>query len=116
MIWTNELRSQLLRFQCTSNTSHRRDSQKHMITFLELKVFPSLIMITFLSTLRRFHLLLYQFDLLRSLLYNFWSQNCTLTSLEPTQRSSASPTIQCLKRRHSNARMVTVVISELYQR
>src|SRR4030066_433956 len=116
MIWTNELRSQLLRFQCTSNTSHRRDSQKNMVTFLEFNVFSSLIMITFLPTLRCFHLLSYQFDLLSSLLNNFWSHNCTLTSLEPTQRSSASSTIQCLKRCHSNARMVTVVISELYQR
>src|SRR4030066_247621 len=116
MIWTNELWGQLLRFQCTSNTSYRSDSQKHMITFLELKIFSSLIMITFLPTLRCFHLLLYQFDLLSSLLNNFWSHNCTLTSLEPTQRSSAPPTIQCLKRCHSNARMVTVDISELYQR
>src|SRR4030066_966421 len=107
MIWTNELRSQLLRFQCTSNTSYRSDSQKHMVTFLELKVFSSLIMITFLPTLRCFHLLLYQFYLFSSLLNNFWSHNCTLTSLEPTHSSSACSLKQCLTRRIPNQRMAT---------
>src|SRR3954471_24442737 len=87
-----------------------------MISLLELKCLPSFIIINLLTTLRSFHLLLDHLNLLYSLLYNFWSNYSTLTSFVPTQWSSTSPTIQCLKRSHTYTRMKTVVVGKFNQR
>src|SRR3954471_22580760 len=87
-----------------------------MISLLKLKCFPPLVMITLLTTHRSFHLLLNHLNLLRSLLYNFWSNHNTLTSFVPTQWSSTSPPIQRLKRSHTYTRMKIVVVGKFNQR
>src|ERR1051325_1873384 len=87
-----------------------------MFSLANLKIFPPLIVITFLMTLRSPHLLLNHLDLFRSLLNNLWSNHSTFSRFIPTQRRPTSPTIQCLKRSHTNARMKTIVVGELYQR
>src|SRR3954469_15479240 len=114
--WSNKTRSQLLRLQCPTNSRHRSNSHKHMVSLLKLKCFPPLVMITLLTTLRSFHLLLNHLNLLCSLLYNFWSNHNTLTSFVPTQWSSTSPTMQRLKRSHTYTRMKTVVVGKFNQR
>src|SRR3954466_2135446 len=114
--WSNKTRSQLLRLQCPTNPCHRSNSHKHMISLLKLKCFPPLVMITLLSTLRSFHLLLNHSNLLCSLLYNFWTDHNTLTRFVPTQRRPTSPTIQSLKRSHTDTRMITVVVGKFNQR
>jgi hypothetical protein len=86
-----------------------------MVSFLKLKILSTLIMITLLSTLPRFHVFSNQLNLLSSLLNNVRSQYHTLTGLIPIQRSSTFPAIQRFERCHSNARMVIVIISELDQ-
>src|ERR1051325_4616567 len=75
-----------------------------MFSFTKLKIFPPLIVITFLATLRSSHLLLNHLNLFRSLLNNFRSNHSTLSRFIPTQRCPTPPTIQCLKRSHTNAR------------
>src|SRR3954470_17498900 len=87
-----------------------------MIPLLKLKCFPPLVMIALLTTLRSFHLFLNHSNLLCSLLYNFRTNHSTLTRFVPTQRRSTSPTIQSLKRSHTDTRMITVVVGELNQR
>src|SRR3954462_8796996 len=77
---------------------------------------PSFIIVTLLTTLRSSHLLLNHLNLLSSLLYNFWPNHSTLTRFIPTQRRPTSPTIQSLKRSHTNTRMITIVVSKLDQR
>src|ERR1044072_1607508 len=92
------------------------NSQKHMITILKFQVFSPFIMITLLSTLRNSHLFSNHLHHLSSLSNQFESKHHTFTRLVPTQRSSTPPTIQRLKRCHSNTSMKTVVISKLNQR
>src|SRR3954468_5713854 len=87
-----------------------------MVSLLKLKCFPPLVMVTLLTTLRSFHLLLNHLNLFRSLLYNFWSNHSTLTRFIPTQRRPTSPTIQSLKRSHTNTRMINIVVGKLDQR
>src|SRR4051812_6727241 len=87
-----------------------------MISFLKLKCFPPLVVITLLTTLRSFHLLLNNLNLFRSLLYNFRSDHSTLTRFVPTQRCSTSPTIQSFKQSHTNTRMITIFVGELNQK
>src|SRR3954462_1938021 len=114
--WSDKTRSQLLRLQCPTNPCHRSNSHKHMISLLKLKCFPPLVMITLLSTLRSFHLLLNHSNLLCSLLYNFRTNHSTLTRFVPIQRRPTSPTIQSLKRSHTDTRLKTVVVGKLNQR
>src|SRR4051812_45176990 len=87
-----------------------------MISLLKLECFPPLVMIALLTTLRSFHLLLNHLNLLRSLLYNFWTNHSSLTRFVPTQWRPTPPTIQSLKRSHTNTRMITVVVGKLNQR
>src|SRR3954471_10862921 len=87
-----------------------------MVSRLKLKCFPPLVMITLLSTMRSFHLLLNHSNLLCSLLYNFWTNHSTLAGFVPTQQRPTSPTIQSLKRSHTNTRMITVVVGKFNQR
>src|SRR4051812_9678699 len=87
-----------------------------MISLLKLKCFPPLVMITLLTTLRSFHLLLNHLNLLCSPLYNFWTNHNTLTSFVPTQWHPTPPTIQRLKWSHTDTRMITVVVGKLNQR
>src|SRR3954467_6221241 len=87
-----------------------------MVSLLKLKCFPPLFMITLLTTLRSFHLLLNHLNLLCGLLYNFWSNHSTLTRFVPTQRRPTPPTIQSLKWSHTDTRTIIVVVCKLNQR
>src|SRR3954469_4754065 len=115
MIWSDKMRSYLLRFQGSSYTGNRRNSQEYMITSLEFQIFPPLVMITLLPTLRSLHPLTDQLNLLGSFSNNLRSKYYTLARFMPTQRSPTSPTIQRFKRCHTDTRMVTIIVCELYQ-
>ena len=78
-----------------------------MISLLELKCFPHLIIITLLETLQSFHLLLDHLDLLGSLLNNLRSRHNTFTRIIPTQMYLTPPTIQSFERCHPNTRRNT---------
>src|SRR3954462_6790496 len=87
-----------------------------MVSRLKLKCFLPLVMITLLSTLRSFHLLLNHSNLLCSLLYNFWTNHSTLAGFLPTHPRPTTPPTQSLNRTHTNTRLITVIVGKFNQR
>ncbi|MCI21313.1 hypothetical protein A2U01_0042479, partial [Trifolium medium] len=68
-----------------------------MIPLLEFKIFPSLIVVTLLTTLRCSHLLPNHSNFVGSLLHNLRPKNYTFSGFIPTKRSPTPPPIQSLK-------------------
>lgn len=62
-----------------SHTSYRSNSKKHMLSLLELKCFPFIIMVTLLETLIIYHLIFNHFNLLCRSLDNLRSNHNTIS-------------------------------------
>ncbi|MCI43158.1 hypothetical protein A2U01_0064395, partial [Trifolium medium] len=80
-----------------------------MITFMKFDIFPPLIMVTLLATLRRPYLLPDHLNLFSRLLHNLRTQYQILTGLIPTKWCPTSPPIQSFERHHPDTRMETVI-------
>ena len=116
LIRTNKMQHKFSRLQSSTNTDYLSNSKKYMIIFLKREILHYVIMITLLTTLRRFHLLLDHLYIFIYLLYNLRSEYNTLSRLIPTQWSSTPPTIQGFIWFHPNTRMETIIIVKLNQR
>jgi len=93
----------------------RRDLQEHKVADLKLKLGPTSVRITLLTTLSGQQPLFDLLDLLCRLKHYLRTTHHALPYLTPANRGSTPPPIQQLKGRHANARMMAIVIRKLCQ-
>ena len=112
---TNIARPQLASLPESDHSFPRRYLQENIITDLKLELGSSPIRITFLAALSGQQSLPDPLYLLCRLKHDLCTTHHSLPNLSPTNGGPTPPTIQQLKGRHTNARMMAVVVGKLCQ-
>src|SRR5215813_1106254 len=82
---------------------------------MKFKISPMIISIGFLPTLCSLHPIPDNLNLLNRVLNQIWTQKLGFTCLKPTNRGPTFTSIQSLKWRHLDARLITIIIGKLEQ-